>query len=394
MTADAPAAPGEIKTSAVAPMPHELRSWTIKGQPYRGRFVGQRDGKVTLQIEKLGEKTFARSLLDQAGQAQADEEEGKARDLAFPGLSKMPFVRIRHGSFMMGSILKEPGRLAFVKPTKDAAAAGIPETDIEPEHQVKLTQDFWMKQTEVTWDEWRAVANTARDNKFYGLGEGKCGSGRSVTGQHPVTDITWLDAVIWCNLKSQLDGLVPAYYSTPVFGADDAIRTGDEGLVIYVNWDARGYRLPTEAEWEYACRQGRSVRSPAFHSGDILYPGFEPLDPRLDDVAWYGGNSGGGTRPVATKKCNTFGLYDMHGNVAEWCWDFDGLLAYADATDPRGAQSGKYRVFRGGSWADPARCCRAAYRGNLSPIVPSSELIGFRPICGVDPASPRKDPAK
>jgi sulfatase modifying factor 1 len=210
------------------------------------------------------------------------------------------------------------------------------------------------------------------------LGSGRNGYEGDSSGTHPVTDITWWDAVKWCNAKSQIEGKTPAYYITPGFNPADILLTGTP--VPFVNWDASGYRLPTEAEWEYACRDGRETGF-----GQTSHPGVAPLDKGLDKIAWYGGNSSGNTHPVKLKDPNNFKLHDMHGNVAEWCWDWAGNLSFAGAEDPRGANEGPYRIFRGGSWADPAVCCRAAYRGNYSPIAPSSCLIGFRPVCGSDP---------
>jgi formylglycine-generating enzyme len=155
--------------------------------------------------------------------------------------------------------------------------------------------------------------------------------------------------------------------------------------VPLANWEASGYRLPTEAEWEYACREGKDAGARAFHSGPITSPGTTPPDRNLDEAGWYAGNSGGNSRPVGLKKPNAFGLYDMHGNAAEWCWDLANMLTTDEVEDPRGGEAGPFRMFRGGSWADPARCCRSAYRAVFSPIAPSSFLVGFRPASSADP---------
>ena len=163
-----------------------------------------------------------------------------------------------------------------------------------------------------------------KTNGYTDLSAGRNGYEGDPSGTHPVTEITWWDAIKWCNAKSQIEGKTPAYYITPDFKPADILMTGTP--VAYVRWDASGYRLPTEAEWEYACRDGRGAGNPAFHSGQIIHPGVTPLDENLNKVAWYGGNSAGNTHPVKKKKPNKFGLHDMHGNVAEWCWDWDGLL--------------------------------------------------------------------
>jgi formylglycine-generating enzyme required for sulfatase activity len=156
----------------------------------------------------------------------------------------------------------------------------------------------------------------------------------------PATETSWLDAVRLCNRFSAEAGLEPCY----TLGDDP------DGLDVSCDWTADGYRLPSEAEWEYACRAG----SAAARYGD------------LDEIAWYRGNSGGGLREVAEKAPNAWGLYDMIGNVWEWCWD---------RYDP--AVYGPYRVFRGGGWSDPPRGCRASCRRKSHPTFRVDDL-GFR----------------
>ncbi len=116
------------------------------------------------------------------------------------------------------------------------------------------------------------------------------------------------------------------------------------------------YRLPTEAEWEYACRAGTQT---AYSFGDS--------ESELADYAWYGPNSGGTTHPVGSKKPNAWGLYDMHVNVIEWCQDRDGGYPSGSVTDPTGASTGADRVVRGGHWHSDARRIRSAYRGRYAP---------------------------
>jgi formylglycine-generating enzyme required for sulfatase activity len=122
------------------------------------------------------------------------------------------------------------------------------------------------------------------------------------------------------------------------------------------------YRLPTEAEWEYAVRA-------KYHFGDN--------ESQLSDYAWYNSNSGNETKPVGQKKPNAFGLYDMHGNVWEWCQDWYGSYASGNQTDPQGPTSGSIRVIRGGSWINTATDTRAANRGNSNPGL-RINYIGFR----------------
>ena len=123
------------------------------------------------------------------------------------------------------------------------------------------------------------------------------------------------------------------------------------------------YSLPTEAQWEYAARAGTSDK----WAGDVK------------EMAWYSDNSGGRTQAVGTKRANAFGLYDMHGNVWEWCEDWYGDYPKTPETDPTGAAKGKYRILRGGSWKDGPSDARSAYRGGLSPDTKYKD-IGFRVV--------------
>jgi sulfatase modifying factor 1 len=154
----------------------------------------------------------------------------------------------------------------------------------------------------------------------------------------PVEGVSWWDAVQFCNESSRHDGLTPAYHLH--VGAGTA------------RWDtsADGYRLPTEAEWEHACR------------ADTTGPRYG----RLDDVAWYQGNSGGQVRPVGGKQPNGWGLYDMLGNVWDWCWDVYDAEVYDT-----------YRVLRGGGWADEHWSCRASVRRRSHPTFRIDD-VGFR----------------
>ena len=225
------------------------------------------------------------------------------------------FLLVSGGSFTMGSPDTEPGRWSG-----------------ETLHTVTLTGDFYLAPYEVTEELWDEIM----------------GSGTS-TSQLPRTQVSWSDAIAFCNALSAARGLTPAY----------VVNGGD----VTWNRDANGYRLPTEAEWEYACRAGSTT---AFADGDITATDCT-LDANLNTMGWYCGNASATVHAVGGKVANTWGLYDMHGNVWEWCWDWFDFYPAGDATDPTGPASGSARVVRGGSFNDTAASCRSANRGSQDP---------------------------
>jgi len=200
------------------------------------------------------------------------------------------------------------------------------DADHRPAHQVTLTKPFELSVYEVTQEQYEAVTGTTPSG-FKG-------------SQKPVQMVSWDDAVKFCRKLSAM----PA-----------------EKKAGYV------YRLPTEAEWEYACRAGTTT---TYRFGDS--------DSELGDYAWYYKNSGGTTHPVGGKKPNAWGLYDMYGNVYEWCQDWYGDYPSGSVTDPTGAASGSYRVLRGGSFDYRSSTVRSATRTSLRPVNRFS-YNGFRP---------------
>jgi formylglycine-generating enzyme required for sulfatase activity/serine/threonine protein kinase len=196
----------------------------------------------------------------------------------------------------------------------------------KPEHRVRITQPFYLGVYPVTQAEYQRVM---------GKNPGKFGG----NDRRPVEMVSWEDAQEFCRRLSKQEGTA--------------------------------YRLPTEAEWEYACRAG-SVGRWCFGDDESL----------LEQYAWYSKNSNSSTQPVGQKKPNGWGLYDMHGNVWEWCadyWDANYYKQFSDkvAADPRGPSGGSYRVFRGGSWRNGASDCRSAYRLWIDPGL-RRDFLGFR----------------
>ena len=257
-------------------------------------------------------------------------------------------VTILPGTFTMGSPASEPGR-----------------SPDETRHTVTLTRAFDLQRTEVTKAQWDEVRAEGPARGYTDLPVGRNGFDGGAGGAHPVTDVSWLDVIKWLNLKSELEGLIPCYR---VDGA--VLRTGT--AVPECDFSANGYRLPTEAEWEYAARAGTTT---AFYNGPITHLGTSPLDPNLDRIGWYGGNSGDNTHPVGLKAPNAWGLFDMVGNVLEWCWDWYDTYP-GSATDPTGPASGARRVVRGSDWNSPAYACRIAFRRRYPDI--RIVGVGFR----------------
>jgi len=246
---------------------------------------------------------------------KAAEEQGRLAEQTGEGL-----VLVEGGTFMMGS--------------------NEGDDDEKPVRRVTVS-DFLISKYEVTQALYERVMGSNPSN-FKG------------DANRPVERVTWYDAVNFCNALSRLEGLTPAY------------RISGNS----VTWieSANGYRLPTEAEWEYAARGGNQSRGFKFSGSD-----------KEGEVAWYDGNSGNKTHSVGQKKPNELGLYDMSGNVWEWCWDWydSGYYGKSPSTDPKGPSSGSFRVLRGGSWNYLTSLLRSANRNRNVPVS-WGPYIGFR----------------
>ncbi len=308
------------------------RHWELEDHKYRGTFLFvdtsaknislSEDVVKGLGIEKDGEvsraevappKTEPKPVEEVQKEKPAPQVQKSKPDTgkSFTNSLGMKFVPIPAGTFIMGSPPNEPGE----------------RFDSQTQHKVTLTKGFYMQVTEVTQGQWKAMM-------------GNNPSGFKICGENcPVENVSWNDVQEFIKRLNQKEKI-------------------------------RKYRLPTEAEWEYAARAGSST---TYYFGDDVN--------ELDQYAWYKDNSGGKTHPVGELKPNSWGLYDMYGNVSEWCQDWFGTYPYNDIVDPTGPNTGSYRVNRSGCWDVPStRCCRSAKRSCDSPDT-GYVCIGFRLVC-------------
>ena len=221
---------------------------------------------------------------------------------------------VEAGSFLMGSVDGNPNE--------------------QPVHEVRISRSFYMSKFELTEGQYLQFCSVVRGVTWpQDLGWGH--------GPSTATPVTWYDAAKLCNWLSMNEGLNSCY--------------SGRGRSTSCDFDANGYRMPTEAEWEYAARGGARGQGFIFAGSD---------DP--DDVAWHLGNSGAQIQSVGQKEPNELGLYDMSGNGWEWCWDLYGQEYYAEspAADPRGPSSGTERIRRGGSFMNNAQDIRTTFRSS------------------------------
>lgn len=283
-------------------------------------------------------------------QRESSPSKGNPKDQTSTGTAQtsLELIEVKGGTFMMGC----------------SRGQSNCETDELPTRRVTLNS-FFIAKTEVTVEQfstfivstgystdadrlgksivWSPEGSKVRSNVNWECDVQGRRRGQSEM-QHPVIHVSWNDAVAFCNWLSEKDGLQKAY-------------TGS-GSNIEVDLSANGYRLPTEAEWEFAARGGT-------RSSEYEYCGGNDLA----SVAWFKNNSGTNTNPVALKEPNELGLYDMSGNVWEWCWDIYAPYSSQEENNPKGGYAGAKRTLRGGSWSLPPAFNRVTNRDSYAPVM-------------------------
>ena len=308
------------------------------------------DSTVTHTYASTGNYTVKVELYDYY--ANQDKKTSEAVSSAQIRTADPSMVEVVGGTFQMGNAL-------------DAEAS--------PVHSVTVSS-FLIDKYEITYEKWTEVRAWAIAHGYSStdIAEGSNGSVLSSGANNPVLSVNWYDILKWCNARSEMEGLKPVYYTNSK--QDTVYRSGQ--IINYnlysVNWTANGYRLPTEAEWEFAAKGGTK-------SGNFKYSGSNTID----DVTWFAGNSGSSplvnlfAHPVGQKTPNELGIYDMSGNALEWCWDKRGTYLPSAQIDPKGPVGGGTNVMRGGGFNMDPGLCESANRHMQYPPT-TRTYIGFR----------------
>ena len=262
-------------------------------------------------------------------------------------------------------------------------SAGSMPLNSDGSYHVTLTKAYMICDHEVTQKEWQDVMGN-NPSYFQGEEANKKVADGEVQKNRPVEQVSWYEMIAYCNERTKKENIKRGsssdidyvYFSDGTFTTPYTTTDASSSKLPYMRVDANGkidatgYRLPTEAEWEIAARGGIADTNKAVWAGTTT-------ESELRNYAWYNDNSDSKTHEVKKKQVNGYGLYDMSGNVAEWCWDWYGDYENTDVTDPTGASSGSSRVFRGDAWRSSASGCRASNRYYYSPAY-RDDRLGFR----------------
>lgn len=327
-------------------------------------------GEVALAVRYADGKTENRSVRVEANRSASVSFDYKPASAAAPPQATPGSLPRTLSS---GQSWTSPVGIKFMAVPAGSFQMGSPsggDDDERPVRQVSLT-GFWLGATEVTQGQWQAVMGSNPSHTSYGIGS-----------NNPVNQVSWYDILEFCNRLSIKEGLTPVY---SISGSTDPDRWGvvptsgnSTWNAVSPNWQAAGYRLPTEAEWEYAAKGGEQGSRQ-----NVAYAGSN----NAADVAWYDANSDGKNQPVGLKKANPLGLFDMSGNVWEWVWDWDWEWVWdwewkasypsSSQADPTGPASGSYRVIRWGCWVEAAWGLLSDHHFAFIPDI-RIEIVGLR----------------
>lgn len=384
---------------ALAPMSYGSQIPAIESSELAGPEVEMANGVFELRVpqSKMGRRyqlQYSESLAPDSWTDVGAEALGTGNELEL-SVSQPPGTAKRFYRLMLDPLLPvDVGHMVFVPPSTFQPDDGFNDIETSGDAPEGVTlSPYYLHSTPVTQEQWESVRSWST-----GAGYSDLPNGESKGSGHPIHSISWHDAVKWCNARSEMENLTPAY----TVDGGVIYRQGVRNDVV-CNWNANGYRLPTQAEWENSARAGASTKFPwgdtishnqanymvyssdgttNFYdedmatrpdgAGDVLFhPLFDDSNPPF-------------TSPVGSFPANGFGIHDLVGNVWQWCWDWEGDGTLPSGTDPRGPETGTYRILRGGSWKHDAIRSRASVYSSGDPAS-YADFIGFRPVRSIVP---------